>query len=269
MYTRTKTTLAAALAFGMSLAAAPAFAHFQMLIPSDDMVAQGEDRNIRLDVRFWHPLEGYGMNMAKPQTFGVKVRGRAGIDLRDALKPVQLKDREGHMRDAFTVDYTVKKPGDHVFYIEPQPYWEPSEDKFIVHYTKVVVNGLGMEVGWDEPVGMKAEIVPLTRPYGLWKGNVFQARVLKDGKPVPYPEVEVETYDPKGTIHPPSDTMITQVIKGDANGVFTYAMPRAGWWGFAALMDGDVPMQHDGEDKDVEIGALIWIKAYDMDAYVK
>jgi len=86
---------------------------------------------------------------------------------------------------------------------------------------------------------------------------------------VPYPEVEVETYDPDGRIHPPSDTMITQVIKGDSNGVFTYAMPKAGWWGFAALMDGDTPMKHDGEDKDVEIGALIWIKAYDMDAYVK
>jgi cobalt/nickel transport protein len=269
MYTRNKTTLAAALALGLTLAAAPAFAHFQMIIPSDDMVAQGDDRNIHLDVMFWHPLESYGMNMERPARFGVAVRGGAKTDLLGSLKPVKMKDGEGKMRDAFEVDYTVKKPGDHVFYIEPQPYWEPSEDSFIVHYTKVVVNGLGMEVGWDEPVGLKAEIIPLTRPYGLWKDNVFQARVVKDGKPVPYPEVEVETYDPKGTIHPPSDTMITQVIKGDQNGVFTYAMPRAGWWGFAALMAGDKPMKHDGENKDVEIGALIWVKAYDMDQYVK
>jgi hypothetical protein len=29
--------------------------------------------------------------------------------------------------------------------------------------------------------------------------------------------------------------MITQVVKADANGVFTYGVPFAGWWGFAAL----------------------------------
>jgi len=268
MFQHTKYVLAAGAA-AFTLAAAPAFAHFQMIIPSDEMVAQGDDRNVQLDLRFWHPLEGYGMNMVKPARFGVMVRGRAQTDLLGSLKPVKRKDADGKMRDAFQVDYTVSKPGDHVFYIEPKPYWEPSEDKFIVHYTKTVVNGLGMEVGWDKEVGLKAEIVPLTRPYGLWKGNVFQAQVKMNGKPVPYPEVEVETYDPDGRIHPPSDTMVTQVIKGDSNGVFTYAMPKAGWWGFAALMDGDTPMKHDGEDKDVEIGALIWIKAYDMDAYVK
>ena len=267
MLKHTRSALAA-VAATLTLAAAPAWAHFQMIIPSNEMVAQGDDRNIHLDVMFWHPLEGYGMNMAKPARFGVMLRGRK-TDLLGDLKPVKMKDGEGHMRDAFTLDYTVKKPGDHVFYIEPTPYWEPSEDKFIVHDTKVVVNGLGLEVGWQNEVGLKAEIVPLTRPYGLWKGNVFQGQVKMDGKPVPYPEVEVETYDPDKHIHPPSETMITQVIKGDQNGVFTYAFPKAGWWGFAALMEGETPIKHDGEDKPVEVGALIWVKSYDMGAYTK
>ena len=268
MFQHTKKALAAAAAM-VTLAAAPAFAHFQMIIPSDDMVEQGEDRNINLDVMFWHPLEGHGMNMERPAQFGVAVRGGAKTDLLGTMKPVKMKDGEGEMRDAFKVPYTIKKPGDHVFYIEPKPYFEPSEDTFIVHYTKVVVNGLGMEVGWDEELGLKAEIVPLTRPYGLWKGNVFQGQVKMNGKPVPYPEVEVETYDPDGRIHPPSETMITQVVKGDQNGVFTYAMPRAGWWGFAALMEGDHTLKRDGKDYPIETGALIWIKAYDMDKYVK
>ena len=268
MFQHAKKTLAAAAA-AVVLTAAPAFAHFQMIIPSDDMVAQGEDRNIDLDVRFWHPMEGYGMNMVKPAQFGVVVRGGPKTDLLSSLKPVKRKDSEGKMRDAFTAEFTVKKPGDHVFYIEPEPYFEPSEDTFIVHYTKVVVNGLGMEVGWDQPVGLKAEIVPLTRPYGLWKGNVFQGQVFMNGKPVANPEVEVETYDPEGKIHPPSETMITQVIHGDRNGVFTYAMPRAGWWGFAALMEGDHTLKHDGKDYPIETGALIWIKSYDMDQAVK
>ena len=34
-----------------------------------------------------------------------------------------------------------------------------------------------------------------------------------------------------------------RVIKADAQGVFAYAMPRAGWWGFAALLQGKEPMK--------------------------
>jgi cobalt/nickel transport protein len=36
-------------------------------------------------------------------------------------------------------------------------------------------------------------------------------------------------------------------------------MPKEGWWGFAALMEGD---KING--KDVEVGALIWINVKDM-----
>lgn len=258
-----QTTLAAALACGMMLAAAPALAHFQMIIPSDDMVAADEDRTVTLDVRFWHPLEGHGMNMARPAAFGVLNRGRK-TDLLGALEAVQAEDRTGKRLSAFTATHRVGR-GDNVFYVTPQPYWEPAEDSFIVHYTKVIVNGIGLEQGWDDEVGLKTEIVPLTRPYGLWKGNVFQGVVKVDGEPAPYTEVEVEHYDPEGEVDTPADPMITQVVKADGNGVFTYGIPKAGWWGFAALNTADAPMRHEGEDKEVEIGAVLWVKTYDMD----
>jgi len=255
-------TIAASAALAISMLAAPAFAHFQMIIPSDDMVTHEDSRTVDLDLRFWHPLEGDGMNMVKPNQFGVLIGGKKNIDLLDALKPVKLKDRGGNSLDGFSAEFRMQR-GAHVFYVEPKPYWEPEEDSFIIHYTKVINNRLS-EDGWDAPVGLKTEIVPLSRPFGLWTGNVFQGQVLMDGKPVPFSEVEVETYDPQGTIHPPTDTMITQVIKADGNGVFTYAMPKAGWWGFAALNSSDTPIQHDGVNKHVELGAVIWVKTYDM-----
>jgi len=49
-------------------------------------------------------------------------------------------------------------------------------------------------------------------------------------------------------------------IQADQNGVFTYAVPHAGWWGFAALNTAAEKMMHDGKPKDVEMGAVIWIK---------
>jgi cobalt/nickel transport protein len=240
-----------------------AAAHFQMIIPSDDMVKQGENRTLNLDVRFWHPYEGHGMNMKTPVQFGVMVDGKK-TDLSGALKSVKDKDINGDMLDAFKASYTLKRPGDHIFYVEPAPYWEPAEDKFIIHYTKVVVNGFGLEEGWDKDVGMKTEITPLTRPYGLYSGNVFQGIVKVNGKPVPFTEVEVEYYNEDHALKPAADPLITQRVKADANGVFTYAMPRAGWWGFAALNEDEKKIKHDGEEYPVEIGALIWVKTYDM-----
>jgi len=240
-----------------------AAAHFQMIIPSDDMVKQKESRKLNLDVLFWHPFEGIGMNMVKPAQFGVVNSGKT-TDLLSNLKAVKKKDRAGDTMDAYVLDYSIRRPGDHIFFIEPKPYWEPAEESFIVHYTKVIVNAFGLEEGWDQEVGLKTEITPLTRPYGLYSGNVFQGIVKVKGEPVPFAEVEVEYYDEKGELSAEADPMITQVVKADKNGVFTYAMPKSGWWGFAALNEDDKTMRHEGKDYPVEIGAVLWVKTHDM-----
>jgi cobalt/nickel transport protein len=235
-----------------------ASAHFGMLIPSDQMVMQGEETTINLNLMFWHPFEGHGMELVKPAKFAVVMNGRE-TDLLGSLKSAETM---GHQ--TWTSSYKITRPGVYMFYMEPQPYWEPAEDCFIVHYTKVVVTAFGDDEGWDEEIGLKTEIVPLSKPYGLYTGNVFQGIVKLDGKPVPYAEVEVEYYNKDGKCTAPTDYMVTQAIKADGNGVFTYAAPKAGWWGFAALNTSDTKMKHDGKDKDVELGAVLWVEFLDM-----
>ena len=105
--------------------------------------------------------------------------------------------------------------------------------------------------------------MPLSRPFGLYAGNVFQGIVKVDGKPVPYAEVEVEYYNERGTAVAPTDYMVTQTIRADQNGVFTYAAPKAGWWGFAGLTTSSEKMEYRGEQKDVELGAVIWVRFHD------
>ena len=57
------------------------------------------------------------------------------------------------------------------------------------------------------------------------------------------------------------------MLKADANRTFSHARPRAGWWGFAALVARDAPMTApDGRAVPVEEGGLIWVKAVDMGA---
>jgi len=240
------------------LTGGPAWAHFGMVIPSDQMVMQGEDTKVKLDLLFWHPFEGVGMELVKPAKFAVVANGKTE-DLSGALQSTQTKGQQ-----TWTATYQVKRPGVYVFYMEPQPYWEPAEDCFIVHYTKVVATAFGDDEGWDEEIGLKTEIVPLSKPYGLYAGNVFQGIVKLNGQPVPYATVEVELYNKDGKYTAPTDYMVAQTIKADSNGVFTYAAPKAGWWGFAALNTSDVKKKHEGEDKDIEIGAVLWVQFHDM-----
>jgi cobalt/nickel transport protein len=234
-------------------------AHFQELIPATELVTAQSGNQLSLALTFTHPMEqGPVMTMGEPVRFGVQgPDGRA--DLKALLSPLEIEGKR-----AYRADYRVGKPGDYIFYIEPAPYWEPAEGVMIVHYTKVVVDAYGAGEGWDTDLGLPVEITPLVRPYGLWTGNLFRGVVNKDGKPVPYAEVEVEWRN-DGSFKPPADAFITQVIKADANGVFSYAMPRAGWWGFAALLEGDAPMKNpQGETVPVETGGLIWVRTRDM-----
>ncbi len=251
-----RTVPLAALSLLVPLAAG---AHFQELIPSSEIIDAGTGRDLTIEMAFTHPMErGPAMPMGEPAAFGVLTTdGRQ--DLKDRLEPVQVDGKA-----AYKAGYQVKTPGDYIFYIEPAPYWEPAEGVMIVHYTKTIVDAYGAEEGWDRMVGLPVEIEPLTRPYGLWTGNLFTGVVTKGGKPVPFAEVEVEWRN-DGSVESPAGPFVTQVLKADAQGSFSYAMPRAGWWGFAALIEGDEPMPNpEGEPVSVEQGALIWVRARNM-----
>ena len=162
---------------------------------------------------------------------------------------------------AWESSYDIKTPGVYKFFVQPQPYFEPAEEKFISHVPKVIISSFGLEDSWDEPIGLKYEIIPMSKPFALYAGNLFQGKVLHDGKPAINVEVEVELYNEFG-LKAPSDAHITQVVKTDANGVFSFVMNHKGWWGFAALIEEGEIKHKDGKNYPVENGALIWIKAY-------
>jgi len=247
---------AATLAACVGLAG-PAAAHFQEILPSADVLPEGGA--VALTLAFTHPMSrGPAMAMARPVRFGM-LRGGTVTDLSGALV---AHDLDGKTAWEATVD--LAEPGAAIFFVEPEPYFEPAEGKYILHYAKVVVDSYASGEGWDAMVGLPVEIEPLTRPTGLWTGNLFTGIVRKSGAPVPFAGIEVE-YVNDGAVAAPNDAFITQVIKADGNGVFSYAMPRAGWWGFAALLEADAPMPGpDGKPVPVEEGALIWVKATDM-----
>ncbi|MEO6339877.1 MAG: DUF4198 domain-containing protein [Caulobacteraceae bacterium] len=258
--------------------AAPALAHFQMLYVPNASLDKGAATT--MGVVFTHPFPGGPtMNMGKPLAFYVVAqRGTDGApkktDLAQYLKPIQWKADEG-MIAAYQADLpreVVRSLGDYVFVLEPDPYLEKEEDKYIQQITKLVMNVGGVPGNWDKPLGLAAEIQPLDRPYANWAGGVFSGVVLSAGKPVPFAEIEVEymnhapdmtghTFAKQASVDAPTAAYNAMKVRSDANGTFTIGLPRAGWWGIAALGVGP-ETKHDG--KPLSQDAVIWVQAKAM-----
>ncbi|MDY0094019.1 MAG: DUF4198 domain-containing protein [Candidatus Vecturithrix sp.] len=276
-----KKLLASLMMMLMVLCASAAFAHFQMIYTPKAALGEEDASKIPLTLVFTHPFEaGHTMNMGMgadgkiqpPAMFAVVNKGEK-TDLFDTLKPITFKSltNEGQ---GYETEYRLKGMGDFIFCLDPGPYYEESEDIYIQQVTKVIVNKGGAPTDWDAEVGLPVEIMPLDKPYALWTGNVFRGVVMrKEGDkmvPVPFVEIEVEymNHDIDGNsfveaakVEAPNDALVTMGIKANANGEFSFGIPKAGWWGFCALGAGG-ELQHDG--KELSLDAVIWIQAVDM-----
>ncbi|PLY09781.1 MAG: DUF4198 domain-containing protein [Arcobacter sp.] len=225
-------------------------AHFLTFIPSSDNVSDQKNTTINFEAMFIHPFEQTGMTMEKP----------VGLFLENKKNSLDLVKTEKLAHQAWNSSYKIKRPGVYKFFVEPKPYFEINEEKFISHVPKVIISAFGREDNWDKPLGLKYEIIPMVKPFGLYSGNLFQGKVLHNGKAASDVEVEVELYNTFG-LKAPSDTHITQVVKTDDNGIFSFVMNHKGWWGFAALIE-EGTKKFEGKDYPIENGALLWIKAY-------
>lgn len=225
-------------------------AHFLTFMSNTDNVSNPKQTKVDLDISFIHPFEQTGMIMEKPEVFVNSKNNKLNLTQTTKLD-----------HKAWSSSYDIKTPGVYKFFVQPQPYFEPAEEKFISHVPKLIVSSFGLEDGWDESLGLKYEIIPMTKPFALYSGNLFQGKVLHDGKPAANTEVEVELYNEFG-LKAPSDSHITQVVKTDDNGIFSFVMNHKGWWGFAALIEEGELKHSDGKMYPIENGALIWVKAY-------
>ncbi len=252
-----------------SIMATSALAHFQMVYTPNLALEKG--KTIEFKHVFTHPFaDEHTMDMAGVEEFYVVTEKKGKKDLKSTLKPITFTGHHNSGK-AYESKYKARSMGDHVFIMVPKPYYEKSEDIYIQHITKTIVNVAGTPNGWDAELGLKAEIVPLTKPYAIWEGGSFTGIVKSNGKPVPYAEIEVEyvnrDVDMKNNkmgpsrVEAPQDAFITMGIKANKDGEFTFAIPKAGFWGFAALGAGS---DKEYKGKELSQDAVIWVEAKPM-----
>ncbi|ACZ12567.1 DUF4198 domain-containing protein [Sulfurospirillum deleyianum] len=260
-----------------SVIASSALAHFQMLYTPNMALEKGG--KIELRHVFTHPFaDEHTMDMGKqhdsdalaPVVDFFAINKEQKTDLKSTLKEITFKGNHNSGK-GFASEYKAQKMGDHILVLTPAPYYEKGEDAYIQQITKTIVNVAGTPTDWDADLGLKAEIVPLTKPYAIWEGGSFTGVVKSNGKPVPFAEIEVEYINRdvdiknnkmgKDRVKAPQDAFVTMGIKANKDGEFTFALPKAGFWGFAALGVG-VDKEYKG--KELSQDAVIWVEAKPM-----
>lgn len=257
------TLLAGAAALSLS---ATSQAHFQLMYTPTSQIEKPTTLDMKLV--FGHPMEnGHTMNMDKPEEFFAIFKDKK-TDLLGDLKKIAWESH-GKKADAYQAEYKIKRNGDYLFGLVPAPYYEGGEDIYIQQITKRVINKGAMPTGWDQPIGLKTEIVPKNKPYQIFAGSTFTGQLLSSGKPAAGIECEIEfintdidtktnSFATKTNGPTPASAMVAIT---DDNGMFTFGIPKAGKWGFACLGSGP---DTEYKGKELSQDAVIWIEAQDL-----
>ena len=241
-------------------------AHFQMMYTPTSQLEKPTTVDMKLV--FGHPMEnGHTMNMDKPEAFFVQFKDKKA-DLLGDLKKITWSGHD-NKADAYQLDYKIRRNGDYIFALTPAPYYEGGEDIYIQQITKRYINKGGLPTGWDQPLGLKTEIVPKNKPYQIFAGSTFTGQVLSAGKPAVGIECEIEFINAdidtkanafgKGTHRDTPASAIVAIT--DDNGMFTFGVPKAGKWGFACLGSGP---DTEYKGKELSQDAVLWIEAQDL-----
>jgi cobalt/nickel transport protein len=243
------------LTAGLLLATGPAaVAHYQMLLPQTPSAKRGQE--VAVVYQWGHPFEHQLFDAPAPKR--VLVVGPDGkADVTASLEKVTVPGADKKRVTAYRFRFTPRTRGDYVLVLDTHPIWMSEEKVFFQDTARVVVHVQDQE-GWDAGTGRPFELVPLTRPYGLQPGMVFQAQAVAGGKPAAATLVEVERYNAAPPAELPPDEQITRTARTDPNGVVTCTLPGPGWWALTALRPGGTH-QREGRDYPVRQRTTLWV----------
>jgi cobalt/nickel transport protein len=261
----------------------PVQAHFQSIYA--DNYNQPAPAEVPLKLIFWHPFfDGPSVDMPPPEEFYALHRGER-IDLMDSVTETVFQGPDG-TSVAYDAVLPAQRLGDYVLMLTTGPFRDETAGLVIQQYVKAVINRGGLPTDWDasgkfidianiatanlDPI--PTEIIPMTKPYNVLAGSTFTGMLLQDGMPVPGWDVEVvyiaanvdmdSSAAGEATVARPPGGYLT--VKTDPNGIFTFGIPRAGFWGFGALGSGPDQVTEDGTPLSQD--AIIWVEAFDFEA---
>jgi uncharacterized GH25 family protein len=242
------------------LTAYPACAeYFAILRAKPPLVTDPKCKELSVSIAFGHPFAQTATDMDLVQmvaaiNYHLAADGQSTRrEFLDTLKPVKYLKK-----NAWAGTIPLPEPGLYQLVMETRPYWEEKQGIFLQQVAQTLVPVQGYEYGWDIPVGLKLEILPLTRPFGLAAPALFTGRVLLDGKALSDTPVRIEYLNEDKRVVPSTHHQ-TQRVRTDAHGTFSFICPHPGWWGLAAVTSGDPLKGPDGQSKNTELSGVLWL----------
>jgi cobalt/nickel transport protein len=236
----------------------PASAHYNMLLPQTPMAMKGD--KVAFVYQFGHPFEHELFDSPQPTRVEATLPDGKQVDLSASLEKFKKPGADGKEVTAFRFTFAPEQRGDHWFVLHTPPIWMEESKEFYQDIVQVVLH-VQTQKGWDTPPLEPFRMVPLTRPYGLVPGMVFQGRVSRpkeDLKGVrPKSMVEIERYNPQRPKELPPDELITfKTITHD--GVFTCTLTEPGWWCMTTERDAG-KQAREGKLFPLRQRATLWV----------
>lgn len=251
-----------------------ASAQYVLLVPDQPTVAsppEGKKAPTQMDVlvSLVEPQAHTSIPMDRPQMFAVIRRSLAMSENakgNETAVPMAIReDLLGNLEEiqylkktAWAANVPLSIPGLYQLITESRPWWNASDNNFIQQFVKTTVPVFGEALGWDEPAGLKFEILPLTRPFGNVAPAHFRGKVTLSDTPLPDCYVKITRHNTEERPFT-SPWHESQLVKTDGQGIFSFVCPLPGWWGFMAVTQGDPLKGPDGQIKPLEMGAVLWM----------
>ncbi|WP_022852974.1 DUF4198 domain-containing protein [Thermodesulfatator atlanticus] len=151
----------------------------------------------------------------------------------------KIKDHAtGKKRYAWKARYLPTKIGDYYLVLHSDPTLIPGTYEVWEEIVKVPFH-VEREGSWQKNLGLKAEIIPYNRPYGITKAGLFRGRLLLDGKPLSQTLIQVVRFNgvfltgkelPQDRLGKRDDARMYYSLYTDENGDFSLTFPQEGWW---------------------------------------
>ena len=230
-------------------------AHYQMLLPQAASVEKG--REVVIQYQWGHPFEHQLFDAPEPQGLVVHSPDGQKIDLGSKLEKTSRSSGEQEKVTIYKLRFKPDQRGDFRFVLTTPAIWMQEEREFYQDIVKMVLH-VQAQKGWETSADQVLEWLPLTRPYGLQPGMVFQAQILAEQKPLGGTLVEIEKYNPAPPKQLPPDEHITRTARSDPNGTVTTKLPEAGWWCLTAHRENG-RREHNGKMYPIRQRATLWV----------
>jgi cobalt/nickel transport protein len=239
----------------VGLVVRPAQAHYNMLLPEKAAGKKGEA--VTVTYQWGHPFEHQLFDAPVPETLIVLTPDGKSLDLGKTLEKQSAAGGEKKVT-VYRGPFTPGQRGDYLLVLGTPPIWMEEDQEFLQDSVTTVLH-VQAQTGWDRvAAGQPLQLVPLTRPYGLQPGLVFQAQALAAGKPLAGSLVEIEHYNPTPPKELPPDEQITRTAKTDPNGIVTCTLTEPGWWCLTVQRDGG-KKERNGKSYPVRQRSTFWV----------